>query len=104
MIYDEQKLKLNAQLNYMELETEGGIAFIQYKHIRNKLFFIHTEVPLAMRKKGIGTALVQKALEYAKKNDLTIIPVCPFVQSYLQKHKEWNNIVAPDAKRFIHNH
>jgi hypothetical protein len=27
---------------------------------------------------------------------------CPFVQSYLKKHKEWNDIVVPNAERSIH--
>ena len=25
-----------------------------------------------------------------------------FVQAYLEKHKEWNEIVAPDAERYLH--
>jgi len=104
MNYDEQKLTINAPSHRMEMEIEGGVAFIDFKHIKNKFFFIHTEVPIAMRRKGAGTAIVQKTLQYAKENNLTIIPVCPFVQSYLQKHKEWNSIIAPDAQRFIHKH
>jgi predicted GNAT family acetyltransferase len=102
MNYDEQKLKVNAALHRLELETEGSIAFIEYKLTRDTLFLIHTEVPPALKGKGAASAIVQKALQYAKDNNYKIVPICPFVQSYLKRHKEWNDIVAPNAERFIH--
>lgn len=104
MNYDEQKLKVNDTLHRLELEVEGSIAFIDYKLLRDRLFLIHTEVPPALEGKGAGSIIVQKALQYAKDNNYKIVPICPFVQSYLKTHKEWNNIVAPDAERFIHKH
>lgn len=33
--------------------------------------------------RGIGTMLMQKAVEWAKEHDYTIIPVCSFAQKYL---------------------
>ena len=33
--------------------------------------------------KGIGTLLMQNAVEWAKEHDYTIIPVCSFAQKYL---------------------
>ena len=104
MDYNDLKLKKNAESNRLELEIDGVIAFIEYKLIRDKLFLIHTEVPDALSGKGVGTAIVQKTLEYAKENNYKIIPICPFVQSYLKRHQEWIDIIAPDAQRFIHNH
>ena len=102
MNYDEQKLKVNDTLHRLELEIDGSIAFIDYKLLRDRLFLIHTEVPPELKGKGAGSAIVQKALQYAKDNNYKLVPICPFVQSYLKRHKEWNSIVAPDAERFIH--
>ena len=102
MTYDEQKLKVNDALHRLELEVEGSIAFIEYKLSEDTLFLIHTEVPPALKGKGVASAIVQKALEYAKGNSYKIIPICPFVQSYLKRHKVWNDIVAQNAERFIH--
>src|SRR3954469_5660500 len=99
----EQKLKVNDAMRRLELEVEGSIAFIDYKLLRDKLFLIHTEVPPALKGKGAGNAIVQKALQYAKDNNYKIVPICPFVQSYLKRHKEWNDIVASNAERFITN-
>jgi predicted GNAT family acetyltransferase len=102
MNFDEQKQKVNGVLHRLELKTEGSIAFIKYKLLRNELFLIHTEVPPALEGKGVGTALVQKTLQFAKDNNYKIVPICNFVQSYIEEHKEWKDIVAPNAERFIH--
>lgn len=104
MNYDEQKLKINDVLNQLELEVDGSVAFIKYKLLRGILFLIHTEVPPALKGKGVANAIVLKALQYAKDNNYKIVPICSFVQGYLKKHKEWNDIVAPNAERFIHQH
>ena len=102
MNYNELKLQVNDALHRLELEIEGNIAFIEYKLLHEKLFLIHTQVPPALEGKGVGSAIVQKALQYAKDNNYPIVPICPFVQRYLAKHKEWNELVAPDAEKFIH--
>ena len=102
MNYNEKKLEVNREFHRLELEAEGNIAFIEYKLDNGTLFLIHTEVPAALEGKGAASAIVRKALEYAKDNNYKIVPLCSFVQRYLAKHKEWNDIVAPDAERFIH--
>ena len=68
MNYDELKLRVNTTLNQFELEVGQDIAFIEYKLSGNTLFLIHTEVPHELEGKGVGTAIVQKALQYAKDN------------------------------------
>ena len=101
MKYDEQKLKINTALNLLELEVENRTAFIEYKLSHQTLFLIHTEVPASLEGKGIGSAIVQKALQYARANNYKIVPLCVFVQAYLKRHSEWNDIVVPNPERFI---
>ena len=100
MKYEELSLKDNTDLNRFELEVEGNIAFLEYKRSRDWLFLIHTEVPESMEGKGVGSAIIQKTLQYAKDNNYKIVPICPFVQSFLKRHPEWNEIVAPNPERF----
>jgi uncharacterized protein len=102
MNYDEQKLTVNEASHRLELSIGESVAFIDYKLQQDKLFLIHTEVPAALEGKGVGTAIVQKALQYAKDNHYLVVPICPFVQTYLKRHSQWNDIVAPDADRYSH--
>ena len=104
MNYSEKKLEVNREFHRLELEVERNIAFIEYKLDNDALFLIHTEVPAALEGKGAGSAIVQKALQYAKDNNYKIVPICPFVQSYLKRHKKWNYMVVPDAERFVRKH
>jgi predicted GNAT family acetyltransferase len=101
MNYDELNLRVNAASTRLELEVEGHIAFIESKLSHEILFLIHTEVPPELEGKGVGSAIVKKALQYAKDNHYKIVPLCVFVQSYLKRHKEWDDIVSPNSDRFI---
>jgi predicted GNAT family acetyltransferase len=101
MNYEDKKLRVDATANRLELEVDGGTAFIEYKLSGHTLFLIHTEVPKELEGKGVGGAIVLKALQYAKENGYQIVPLCPFVQTYLERHKEWKAIVSADADRFL---
>jgi predicted GNAT family acetyltransferase len=101
MNYDELKLHINSESNRMELIVGDYTAFINYKLSHQQIFLIHTEVPEELEGKGVGSAIVLKALQYAKDNELKIVPLCPFVQAYLKRHPEWNDVVADNAERFF---
>ena len=36
--------------------------------------------------RGIGTMLMQNAVEWAKEHDYTIVPICSFAQKYLSNN------------------
>lgn len=54
----------------------------------------HTEVPAEFEGKGVGGALVKGALEIVRGENLKIVPTCRFVTVYLQRHPEYQELVA----------
>ena len=102
MHHEEQILKDNTVLHRLEWHVGEHVAFIDYKLVRGLLFLLHTEVPPVIRNKGVASATVQKAFQYAKDNHYKIVPICSFVQHFLEKHKEYTPLVASGAERFIH--
>ncbi|HEX8391427.1 MAG TPA: GNAT family N-acetyltransferase [Longimicrobium sp.] len=54
----------------------------------------HTYVPSTARGQGVAEVLVKGALDYARQNGKRVIPTCPYVQAWLQKHPDQNDIVA----------
>jgi predicted GNAT family acetyltransferase len=49
----------------------------------------HTEVPPCDQGQGIAEELVQAALTYACERDLRVIPTCPYVKVWMQRHPEF---------------
>lgn len=91
----EYRFTLNEEKKRFEMEVEGNIAFIEYILTNDKVMFLtHTEVPKSLGGKGIGSSIVEKALNYIKEHNYTLAPLCPFVAKYLVKHPEWQTLLA----------
>lgn len=57
-----------------------------------KIIIDHTEVEDDFRGKGVGLALVEFAVKYARDNKIKMLPLCPFTKATLQKHPEWADV------------
>ena len=83
----------NEATNQYEFHIDGFIARIVYQKQGDKIFLIHTEVPLQLGGKGIASLLVKKVLEDIQQKGFKLIPLCPFVKKYIQHHPEWASLV-----------
>lgn len=54
----------------------------------------HTAVPDEFGGKGVGSALIRFALDEARRSGERVVPTCPFVQSYLDKHPDQRDLLA----------
>lgn len=68
-------------------------AVLQYRRSSGQITFLHTEVPKAWRGQGIAQRLAHAGLEHAKAEGLRVVPICPFVQSYLKRHPEYQTLI-----------
>lgn len=93
--YQALPLTDNTYDQQFELDVDGETALLQYQLHQQYLTLIHTEVPVSLQGRGMGTALVEKVLLQAAERQLTLIPLCPFVAHYLRHHPEWYRLVAP---------
>jgi len=48
----------------------------------------HTGVPETMRGKGVAAALAKRAIEDARTNGQKIMPLCPYMKVYAQRHRD----------------
>lgn len=91
----DHELILNEVKKRFEMEVDGHIAFIEYILTNDDVMFLtHTEVPKSLGGKGIGSSIIQKALNYIKEHNYSLAPLCPFVAKYLVKNPEWQSILA----------
>jgi predicted GNAT family acetyltransferase len=84
----------NSAEHRFEATTDHGLATLRYIERGKVLDLAHTAVPQEAEGQGLGSALAHAALEHARHDGLKVIPSCPFVHAYLQKHKEYADLVA----------
>ncbi len=60
---------------------------------------LHTEVDPQRRNRGLGAALVAGALADAQARGRRVVPICPFVDSYVHRHPEVADLVVADPAR-----
>jgi len=85
---DTPAVTVNEERSRFETTVEGHTAFLDFRLDGTTITLIHTEVPEELEGKGVGSAIVRAALDYVRANDLTMIPECEFVQSYIERHPE----------------
>ncbi|HET9840145.1 MAG TPA: GNAT family N-acetyltransferase [Candidatus Angelobacter sp.] len=85
---DANPVRHNLAEGRFEIAVEGRRAILQYRRSDDSMRLIHTEVPEALRGRGLGSQLARAALDYAHFNQLKVIPVCPFIKRYLERHPE----------------
>ena len=59
----------------------------------SKFIIDHTEVNPDFNGKVVGKKLVMAAVEYARTNNLKIIPLCPFAKSVFDKVEEIRDVL-----------
>ena len=90
---DAPTLRDNVGAGRFEMDAGLAVAFLEYRRIGNRLHLMHTEVPSALRGRGVGRRLVRAVLDQARAQGATIVPNCPFVKAFLAGHPEYQSLV-----------
>jgi predicted GNAT family acetyltransferase len=88
-------IKHNVDEHRFETTIDAHVAELTYRLDGNRIILLHTGVPAEFRGKGIGAALVKAGLDYAAEHGLQVVPRCPFVASYIDKHPEYRPLLTP---------
>ncbi len=71
-----------------------GAAEMTFSRVNPRLIIIdHTEVDDSLRGRGVGQALVLRAVEDARANDFRILPLCPFAAAQFRRHPDWADVL-----------
>lgn len=83
----------NTDKNRYELSVDGHLAATYYRISDGVITFIHTEVPDALAGRGVGGKLVKGALDQVRVAGLKVVPQCPFVRAYIEKHPDYADLL-----------
>ena len=78
----------NAPGSRYELHVDGALAgFAEVRQEDGAAIFTHTEVDPAFQGRGLAATLAREALAGVAAQGLSIVPVCPYIRRYLQRHE-----------------
>ncbi len=77
-----------------EVVLDGQRAELSFTRLGDHITFHHTRVPKALEGQGIAGRMAHDALEYARAEGLRVEPQCPYVRSYIERHPEYQDLVA----------
>mgnify|MGYP001567883201 CR=1 FL=1 len=73
--------------------AEGVVGLAAFAERDGQRVFFHTEVANAYGGRGLATMLIAEALKVTRTDGLRIVPVCPMVAAYVDKHHDYDDIV-----------
>lgn len=88
-------LELNGSKEYFYISVdgkqEGKMTFVFAGN--DKIIIDHTKVNEGNNGKGFGKKMINKAVEFARENNIKIIPLCPFAKKVFDKTPEFSDVL-----------
>ena len=88
------KVHDNRSEQEFELDVDGHRAIAAYQREGETIVFTHTAVPPAIEGRGVASRLIRAALDSARDQKLTVVPQCPFVAAYIERHPEYRDLAG----------
>ena len=77
-----------------EAYVDGALAgFAVYRLAPGRVVFVHTEIHDDYAGHGVGSALAEAALDDVRTHGQQVIPLCPFIASYIRRHPDYLDLV-----------
>ncbi|MGW7366636.1 GNAT family N-acetyltransferase [Streptomyces sp. NPDC054841] len=87
--------RVDARHRYEILVDGERAGLTAYRDRSGQRVFFHTEIDDAYAGQGLASILVQQALTDVRDSGRRIVPVCPYVAKFLEKHDEFADITDP---------
>ncbi|MFE1078633.1 GNAT family N-acetyltransferase [Nocardiopsis alba] len=77
--------------------TDGGevAGFTRYVDAGNRRIFFHTEIEDRFAGRGLARTLVERALDHTRGLGMRIVPACPYVHGYVDRHHDFDDALEP---------
>ncbi|MGV9772009.1 GNAT family N-acetyltransferase [Streptosporangium sp. NPDC003464] len=88
------EVKLSPGGDLFEAEMEGKHAGqLEFTRHEGLIIYTHTEVEPEFEGNGVGGALVRTALDAARAEGVKVVPRCPFVKTWIERHPDYADLV-----------
>jgi hypothetical protein len=95
----DPKVVDNPEASRFELVVDGEVAgFAEYRRTKSSVAFTHTVIEPAYEGRGLGSVLARNALDATREAGFAVLPFCPFIRGYIQRHPAYLDLVPVDRR------
>jgi predicted GNAT family acetyltransferase len=81
-------------------DPAGALAgVVTYQLTGNVVAYTHTRVEPAFEGQGAGSALARAVMDDARARNRLVVPICPFLAGWLDRHPEYEQMVARSTRK-----
>lgn len=92
---DTFRIADNPERSRYEVYVGSALAGVTDYHAQPGLVTLkHTEIDPAFEGQGVGSRFVAGVLDDLRRRGVLVLPICPFVRAFLQRHPEYADLVA----------
>lgn len=86
----------NPEQNRFEIVVDGKVAgIVQYERRDGDVIeMVHTEIGDEYEGQGLGGKLARGALDLVRASGSKVIPSCPFIKGWIEKHEDYQDLVS----------
>jgi predicted GNAT family acetyltransferase len=72
----------------LEMDVQSQVVFADYRRDGRRLFIDHVEAPAGLRGSGAAGRFMEVLTDHARREGLTLTPICSYAAHWLQRHPE----------------
>ncbi len=80
-------------------DSDALAGVVTYQVTGPIVVYTHTEVDPGFEGQGVGSLLARAVMDDARERGRTVVPMCPFLGEWLDKHHEYDKLVARQTRR-----
>jgi predicted GNAT family acetyltransferase len=83
----------------LQIRVDGRRAgYTAYRRRPGAIALTHTEIEPEFEGRGLGGALAREALSRARAEGIAVLPLCPFVRSFIERHPSELDLVPVERR------
>ena len=86
------------QSRYEIRDGDRVLGLAAYERRGETMVFTHTEVDPDAGEEGLGSKLVRAALDDVRSRGGSVVPQCPFVRGWIERHQDYADLVASSRR------
>ena len=91
----ETTVRDNPEENRYEIrDGDRVLGLAAYERRGETMVFTHTEVDPDAGEEGLGSTLVRAALDDVRSRGGSVVPLCPIVRGWIERHQDYADLVA----------